>query len=126
MKPNTPILLAALALALAAPISGSAKDNKQQKSNHATASCPPGLAKKNPPCVPPGQARKYHDGEDLRRYRVGERIDRDDDYIVIPNPGRYGLIPTETYYRVGDSVFRVNRDTREILDFIGAAAALLN
>ncbi|MSU88240.1 hypothetical protein GE300_01245 [Rhodobacteraceae bacterium 2CG4] len=41
--------------------------------------CPPGLAKKNPPCVPPGQAKKrgYVDRDDDRvRYR--DRHDDDD------------------------------------------------
>lgn len=81
------------------------------------AHCPPGLAKKNPPCVPPGQVGKA-------RYRVGDRITGD--YILIRDPGRYRLDPNQTYYRVGDYVYRVDRDTRKVLDFLGAAAALLN
>jgi hypothetical protein len=80
--------------------------------------CPPGLAKKAVPCVPPGQAKKGV------TYRLGDIITGD--YIVIRNPGRYGLDPNETYYRVGDQVVRVDRETREILDLIGAVAAVLN
>lgn len=80
--------------------------------------CPPGLAKKNPPCVPPGLAKKGVP------YVVGDRIAGD--YIIIRDPRRYGLDPHGTYYRVGDHVFRVDRETREVLDFIGAAAALLD
>ncbi|MGC9368018.1 MAG: excinuclease ABC subunit A [Paracoccaceae bacterium] len=86
--------------------------------------CPPGLAKKNPPCVPPGLAKKRYPDPYPYRYRVGDYVA--DDYIVIRRPGRYGLDPNETYYRIGDHVFRVDRETREVLDFIGAAAALLD
>ena len=80
--------------------------------------CPPGLAKKHNGCQPPGQAKKQG------YYRIGDRIN--EDYIILRNPGRYGLDRNETYYRVGDQIYRVNRETREILDLIGAAAAVLN
>ncbi|GGH25821.1 hypothetical protein SAMN05444007_103176 [Cribrihabitans marinus] len=78
--------------------------------------CPPGLAKKNNGCLPPGQAKKI--------YGIGDRIN--DDYIVIRSPGRYGLNPGQTYYRVGDHVYRVDRETREVLDLIGAVVNVLN
>lgn len=77
--------------------------------------CPPGLAKKNPPCVPPGQAKKYG---------IGDRIDGK--YDRIRNPERYGLDRNQTYYRVGDYVYRIDRDTKEVLDLIGAIGAVLN
>lgn len=77
--------------------------------------CPPGLAKKNPPCVPPGQARKYGRGDVIYG-----------DYRIIGEPGRYGLDRDQTYYRVGDYVYRVDRDTREVLDLIGAVARVLD
>ena len=76
--------------------------------------CPPGLAKKQNGCLPPGQARKYG---------IGERIGGD--YIVIRHPGRHGLDPDQTYYRVGDYVYRVDRDTAEVLDLIGAVTRVL-
>jgi hypothetical protein len=41
--------------------------------------CPPGLAKKNPPCVPPGQVGKS--------YHIGERYGKDeywDDAVIRP------------------------------------------
>jgi hypothetical protein len=82
--------------------------------------CPPGLAKKSPACVPPGLAKKQHHD----RYRVGDRIDRD--YIVIRDPDRYGLDPGQSYYRAGNYVYRVDRETREVLDLIGAIAAVLD
>ncbi|MEO3413988.1 excinuclease ABC subunit A [Roseovarius sp. CAU 1744] len=78
--------------------------------------CPPGLAKKHNGCNPPGQVK--------HRYRVGDRIN--DNFIRIRRPGRYGLDPYESYYRVGDYVYRVDRETREILDLVGAIAAVLD
>ncbi|WP_375255946.1 hypothetical protein [Yoonia sp.] len=45
--------------------------------------CPPGLAKKNPPCVPPGQARQGVTTQEwLNRNNIGSRIG-DDDYIYL-------------------------------------------
>ncbi|QFT81273.1 hypothetical protein FIU89_11690 [Roseovarius sp. THAF27] len=110
-----PVLTASIvAVSLAGPVAA--------KSN----GCPPGLAKKAVPCVPPGQAKKHsgygHDRYD--GYRRGDVIEGD--YIVIRDPGRYGLDPYGTYCRVGDQVLRVDRDTREVLDLIGAAARILN
>ncbi len=80
--------------------------------------CPPGLAKKSNGCQPPGIAKKqgiYHRGDKIRG-----------DHVILRNPGRHGLDPNETYYRVGDRVYRVDRETREVLDLIGAAAAVLD
>ncbi len=81
-------------------------------------SCPPGLAKKANGCQPPGLAKKSE------RYTRGDQIQGD--YVILRNPGRHGLDPDETYYRVGDRIYRVDRDTREVLDLIGAAAAILD
>lgn len=85
--------------------------------------CPPGLAKKSVPCVPPGQAKKggY---DDTYIYRRGDRLQGD--YRLIRRPGDYGLAPNETYYRAGGQVYRVDRDTKEVLDLIGAVVNILN
>lgn len=85
--------------------------------------CPPGLAKKHNGCTPPGQVGKGHRDRD-HRYRVGDRLDGD--YIVIRDPRRYGLDPDYTYARRDDTVFRIDRDTRAILDIIGGIATLAN
>ena len=78
--------------------------------------CPPGLAKKHNGCLPPGQAKKiYGRGEYLRG-----------NYVLIRNPDRYGLRPNLTYYRLGDYVYQVDRETKEVLDLIGAVARVLN
>lgn len=90
--------------------------------------CPPGLAKKNPPCVPPGLAQKRHDADRYfdrdDRYRRGDRIRGD--YIVIDDPYRYGLNRGDSYARIGNYVYRIDRQTREVLDLIGAVSAILN
>jgi Ni/Co efflux regulator RcnB len=118
------------------------------------AGCPPGLAKKAVPCVPPGQAKKMvpahdrhydrdrhtYDDHDRARdhdryvydsdaydrvyaYRVGDRIR--DDYVVLDSPGRYGLDPNATYYRVDNQVFQVDRETSQILGVIGLFQSLV-
>jgi Ni/Co efflux regulator RcnB len=80
--------------------------------------CPPGLARKNPPCVPPGQAKSW---------RMGERYDgpwspvdwwRHD----LPRPDR-----GETWMRVGpDVVVRVDDATRAIVDVVRLAGVVLS
>ncbi len=85
------------------------------KSSVVSGHCPPGLAKKAVPCVPPGQAKKY--------YRVGDRIDRD--YFWIDDPYRYGLKRGGNYVRAGDYVYRIDPETRKVLNLIGAVADIL-
>ena len=73
--------------------------------------CPPGLAKKDPACVPPGLAKKG-----LKR---GDYYDRD--YDRIDYPRRYDLPPigsAEGYYRDGRIVYRVDEQTRRVIDWI--------
>jgi hypothetical protein len=99
---------AALALAAGLPAMGAGPDG-----------CPPGLAKKAVPCAPPGQVRKA--------LRVGDRLPPDG--IRLDDPARLGLLRLgngESYYRIGDTVFRIDRDTREILELLEAVGAILN
>ncbi|WP_299776663.1 excinuclease ABC subunit A [uncultured Roseobacter sp.] len=110
MRLFIPFVLASAALSFATPVAAAPKG------------CPPGLAKKATPCVPPGQAKKG--GYEGKRYNRGDIVQGD--YIIIRNPDRYGLGRDGTYYRVGDNVFRVDRETHEVLEFLGAAAALLD
>ncbi|MDF0601397.1 excinuclease ABC subunit A [Psychromarinibacter sp. C21-152] len=96
--------------------------------------CPPGLAKKNPPCVPPGLAKKapsaapdtgdWSDRDHVRVYAPGDRIHGDD--VIVQDPAYYGLDPYYDYYRVGDRFYRVDEDTREVIAFVGALADLLD
>ena len=110
MRPQTirPILTA-LALALALPVAAQAQ-------GVGNGGCPPGLAKKSPACVPPGQARAR------AGYDVGDRYDGD---WRIVDSTRYGLPPLaegEAYVRVGDRILRVNRTERIVLDILALAA----
>ncbi len=127
-------LMPVLALTLAAtPVLADGNKGKKHKNGHHSAQsfCPPGLAKKNPPCVPPGQAKKWskdddrsHDHDRYRSYRVGDYIERD--YIVLRDPYRYGLDPRGTYWRVGDNLFRVDGQNGRVLATLGLLSALLN
>lgn len=86
------------------------------------ADCPPGLAKKNPPCVPPGQVRN-------RDYypRVGDDF-RIGDYIVIRDPGRYDLEDRRgwNYYRDDNHIYRVDSNTRRVLAVLDLIDAFTN
>ncbi|MBQ2263637.1 MAG: excinuclease ABC subunit A [Loktanella sp.] len=86
----------------------------------AVSHCPPGLAKKNPPCVPPGQARTNYGIGDMY---TGDRYLRGDEQILYGLPR---LSPGESYYRIGDRFLRVDDDTRLILEFIDVLAANVN
>ena len=87
--------------------------------------CPPGLAKKSIPCVPPGQAKKgvRADGYqfDDRVYRRGDYYRDDGRYRWVRDYDRYGLPRLregEVYYGGGNIVLRVDRETRQVLDLI--------
>lgn len=85
--------------------------------------CPPGLAKKSPACVPPGQAKKHgiHLG-------VGDFIDWDDVHVVT-RPGRYGLSmpPDGNRYAIVDGqLVRVNEDSGKILSILRLVDAILD
>jgi hypothetical protein len=88
------------------------------------AGCPPGLAKKNPPCVPPGQARNQG-----VRYgnQVGDVL-RVGDYIVIRDPRRYDLEQRAgwNYYRDGHRILRVDSGTRRVLAVLELIEAFSN
>lgn len=139
MKRILPLALAAAAMIAAQPALADRNKHGKGDDRYARAFCPPGLAKKSPACVPPGQAKKYrrdddrdwHDRDrgdwrdgDRHYYRVGDRID--DRFVYIDNPYRYGLDPDYYYYRSLDRVFRVDPDTRRILAIVGLVDALLN
>ena len=101
-----PLMIAALSL----PCAAMAKGSKH---------CPPGLAKKTPTCVPPGQAKKgvrtddtYRDdryeydddwhGDRYDRIRVGDRVILEgEEYTVVRvGDGRVVLRRNDTLYRL--------------------------
>jgi len=80
--------------------------------------CPPGLAKKAVPCVPPGQAKKL--------YNVGQRFPAGYGsalgYNQIPYDLRsqYGLNPYGNYYYGDGYLYRVNPRTMLIQQVVAA------
>ena len=109
MAKNLAVCLAVFAFAMASSIA--VAGNGKGKAEH----CPPGLAKKAVPCVPPGQVKNH--------YRKGDYITRD--YRWINDPNRYGLRGDGYYVRAGDYVYRVDPDTQKVLNLIGAVADIL-
>lgn len=85
--------------------------------SYTIADCPPGLAKKNPPCIPPGLAKKSHP------YQPGDHLSGD--YRVIDG-GHYGWDPRYGYYRQDGYVIQVDRQTMQVIGLMGAVADLLN
>ncbi len=91
--------------------------------------CPPGLAKKNPPCVPPGQANKGVTTEQwVGRDRVGDVVDRDD-LIFLDDYPRYDLPPLpygQRYAVVDDQIVVIDPENYAILQLIRIFTALAN
>lgn len=148
MKPQHRLVAATAGLLLAiSPISAFAEPPAHAKANKASRSvdkgkqhvivkrdnaerriivagnCPPGLAKKSPACVPPGQAKKHgiHHG-------VGDIINWNDVHVVT-RPGRYGLSmpPDGNRYAIVDGqLVRVNEDSGKILSILRLVDAILD
>ena len=61
------------------------KHKTHATTGYAQPGCPPGLAKKNPPCVPPGLAKKGVTFEDWTNYsddEIAVLIDENDDFLA--------------------------------------------
>ncbi|RJL08401.1 hypothetical protein [Paracoccus siganidrum] len=135
-----PILIAALTLAplastpvAADPGRGHGKggqvrhlDDRGHRGNNGlpirrVADCPPGLAKRNPPCIPPGQVGKRYGT------RVGDTL-RIGDYVLIRDVDRYGLEQRRgwNYYRDNGRIYRVDSGTRRILAVLNLIDAFSN
>lgn len=74
--------------------------------------CPPGLAKKNNNCLPPGHARHYE---------IGKRLAPDVSYVDVPYELRRHLAPAPygyKYVRVDNDVLLMSKDDRTIMDVV--------
>ncbi len=81
--------------------------NQSRKGN-----CPPGLAKKNNGCLPPGQAKKW---------QKGRPINEDSQYYDLPNELRIRLpVPpiNHEYVRMAGDVLLVTVGTKIVVDAI--------
>lgn len=105
---------------------GKGKDHR-----HSSWHCPPGLAKKDPACVPPGQAKKRADahrpGKKHHHHAIGDRIDiRNYDLIRYPRRFGYDARDDWRYYRDGSYVYRIDRDSRRVLAVLELIDAFSN
>jgi Ni/Co efflux regulator RcnB len=76
--------------------------------------CPPGLAKKNNGCLPPGQAKKaWAIGQPLPRQTAYEQMPRALSSQLTPPPPGY------EYVRVADDVVLMSTETRVIAGLLG-------
>lgn len=74
--------------------------------------CPPGLAKKNNGCMPPGQAKKW---------QVGHRLPRDVTYYDLPRELVIRLPPLSAgykYVRIGADILQIAVGTGLVIDAI--------
>lgn len=79
---------------------------------HGSGRCPPGLAKKNNGCMPPGQAKKW---------RMGQPLPRDVIYYEVPQPlvVKIGLPPAgHRYVRVAGDILMIAVGTGMVVDAI--------
>jgi hypothetical protein len=89
--------------------------------------CPPGLAKKNPPCVPPGQVGKSWTPD--RIYVEGDRVRGS--YVVIPADdwAEYELTPItddSIYVVIDNQIVRVKRSNLVVVEPIRILVDVLN
>jgi hypothetical protein len=88
---------------------------------HIVGHCPPGLASRNPPCVPPGQARRH-------LYQVGQRLPVDFRDLIgfggLPRDLRdeYDIPRGYRYIYRDNSVYVVDPTTRLVRDVIDILA----
>jgi hypothetical protein len=127
MRASRPLLAIVIMLGVATPSFADGKKEKsyRQSGSHVpTWNCPPGLAKKNPPCVPPGQAKKQAANYG---YRVGDDL-RVGDFIRIRDPWAYGLDTRSgwDYYRDDRQIYRIDSGTRRILAVLELIEAFSN
>lgn len=139
-----PILILASAMAIAAaPMVAFAKPkpdhnngngigHQQQVYNGEAVHCPPGLANRNPPCVPPGLARQGMTTEEWtgrqHAYQEGDVL-LPTDFNYLTDPDYYDLpaLTDGSRYAVIDGmIVALDAETYEIIQLIRTIAAIGN
>ena len=116
------------ALAVTAPVIANPGKGKGKGNAHAhvdgghvgygTGGCPPGLAKKNNGCLPPGQAKKlYNIGQ---RWPMGYGQAWNYNQVPYDMRTRYGFDPRSNYYYGDGYVYRVDPATMMISQVVSA------
>jgi len=97
-------------------------DNRFDNNRFAGRACPPGLAKKNNGCLPPGQARRlFSEGQ---RVPTGYNFYTDYDNIPQQYRTQYGLDPNQRYIYRDDRIYVVDPRTSLIQRVIGSLIRL--
>ena len=112
------LLAGAAALGFAGPaIAKPGHGHGHQVHGYSLAGCPPGLAKKNPRCIPPGQAKKLARGQHWRN-AYGDRYG----FRQIPYDlrQRYDLDPRDRYYYGNGYLYQVDPRTLLVQQVISA------
>jgi hypothetical protein len=115
------ILAGVTALATTAPAfadPGHGKGNKGHAYAYGGGGCPPGLAKKNNGCMPPGQAKKLYN----RGQRWPGNYGYAWNYNQIPYDlrNRYGFDPDDRYYYGDGYLYQVDPATMLISQVVSA------
>lgn len=78
-----------------------------------SSACPPGQAKKSQDCKSQGkEAAKPSKAHKKPGSKIGNGK-------AIRDPSKYNLDPFGSYFRSGEFIYRVDRNTMEILDLVG-------
>ncbi len=85
-----------------------------------TRHCPPGLAKKRPACVPPGQAKKWRKGYPLPHDVVFVPVP--DDLLVHLHPVPAGY----QYVRVDKDILLIGEASKKVIDAVTLLSAVGN
>ena len=80
--------------------------------------CPPGLAKKNNGCLPPGIAKKYRVGQPLPHDVLSSSLSSDLLRLLTPAPRGY------TYVQVDRDVLLVGEATKKVVDAVTLLSAV--
>lgn len=83
--------------------------------------CPPGLAKKAVPCVPPGQVRNL--------WTIGAPLPANLNYVIIHDFRRFGLPRAARgtqYVRVDNDILRIAIESARVIESVQTIGRLLN